>query len=592
MNKVLNTTNKWAFIFAFILISLIIFAITSIDKNNRIDYHLKNATSTFSTQYKTVYNSYMNISKASHSIIFDSPIITGLLIDSQSGDQIDVDGARINLYNLLKNKYKKLTKLGLKQLHFHTKDNKSFLRMHKPEKYGDDLSDIRYSVKYVNENRKFIHGLEAGRIVHGFRFVYPMYNESYYLGSVEFSISSNAFIQSIENAFDTDVHFIVDKKIIYSKLFENLKSTYEESIESENFLKLKEDDIHKDGISHIQKDFLRKKLGTEIEENIVKKEPFSIYTKHEDSYKIITFLPLKNIKEKKVVAYLVSYAKNENIKDINRDFIEINLILMILSILILYFIYLLNTNKQKLLDEQKIISENTKLDSMREMIANIAHHWRQPLSVISTSASGMQVQNELGILKEDYLDKGLITIISSTKRLSDTIDEFRDFMINENEQSQFTINEMLEKVFIITESSIHNNQINLLKDTDTNITINSVQNIMVESLVKILNNAVDALKKVENYEDRIIFFTLEKRKNTIIFTIKDSGGGIDEKIMDNIFEPYFTTKHQAVGTGLGLYTVKSNISNILNGDISVQNTIFNHNSKKYYGAEFKITLPL
>ena len=574
------------------LVSLAILIITNIDKKNRIDSHLRNATHTFTTQYKTIYNSYMNISKASHSIIFDSPIVTGHLIDSQSSNPIDIKAARINLYNLLKNKYKKLTELGLEQLHFHTKDNRSFLRMHKPEQYGDDLTDVRYSVNYVNQNKKFIHGLEAGRIGHGFRFVYPMYNENFYLGSVEYSISSNAFIESIESAFHTDVHFIVDKEVIYSKIFEIHKTSYEQSVESKNYLRLKEKAHDNYGMSHIPKKILEEKLSSKIEENLKKDNAFSLYTKYDGEFMVLTFLPLKNIKEKKKVAYLVSYTKNKNIEDIYVDFIEINVILELLTILILYFFYLLNSNKQKLLNEQKILSENTKLDSMRDMIANIAHHWRQPLSVISTSSSGMLVQNELGILKPDYLDKNLKSIIDTTKALSNTIDEFRDFMINENEQSQFTIKEMIDKVLIITESSIHNNQITLIQDNNSNATITSVQNILVDSLVKILTNSIEVLKKVDKEDDRIIFFTVEKTSSSLIIRVKDTGAGIDDTIINNIFEPYFTTKHQSMGTGLGLYTVQANITNVLKGSVTVKNSTFTHNSKNYTGALFNIIIPI
>lgn len=591
MNRMLNTTNIWVFISTFLFISFSILFITSIDKKNRIDAHLQNANHTFSTQYTTVYNSYMNMSKTAHSLIFDSPAILEILLKASSKDPKVVNEARKELYNLLVVKYKKLTKQGFKQLHFHTKNNHSFLRMHIPHKYGDDLTDIRYSVDYVNKNQKFIHGLEAGRIVHGFRFVYPMFYKNKYLGSVEISISSNAFVNSIEKAFDTDVHFIVDKKLIYSKLFDEHKELYENSIESPKFLALKEKSFDKN-IRHIPKNILRENLGNEIDKNLKKEETFSLYMNYKGEFNVLTFIPLKNIKEKKVVAYLISYTKNEHIKKIHTDFIKINMVLIFLTFLILYFVYLLNKNKQKLLEEQRIVSENSRLESMREMIGNIAHHWRQPLSVISTTASSLKVQHELNILKDEYMDKSLNSIVKSTKELSKTIDDFKEYVTSQSEISTFDMQSLMKKVLVISSSSIETQYIQLLQNIDFELRIKSVESILVESIIKILNNSVDALQKVENHDDRFIFLTIKRVKGKLVITIKDSGGGIPDDLIEHVFEPYFTTKHQAVGTGLGLYTVRSNILNTLKGDIELTNTTYEYENKTFTGATFTITLPL
>lgn len=589
MRKTLSTTNIWAFIFAFILISILVYMIINLDKQNRIKNHLENSTHIFSTQYNTVYNSYKNMSETAHSIIFDSPLITDILEESLSSNPMVVNKAREKLYNLLKNKYDKLQKLGFEQLHFHTKDNKSFLRMHQPNTYGDDLNHIRYSVEYVNKHKKYIHGLEAGRIVHGFRFVYPMYSKKEYLGSVEFSISSDAFIKSIEKSFDTDIHFIVNKKLVYSKLLEKHKDKYKQSIESNEYLKL----IEKDGTGKIikmSKEVLREKIGDKIDTLMKKDEAFSLYIKNDDQIILGTFLPIKNIKHNKTVAYIISYTSCNYLKSIFNDFGKIYFFLEFLIALFLYFIYLLNKSKQKLIEDQKIISENSRLNSMSEIIGNIAHHWRQPLSVISTIASSLKVHHELNILKDEYLEKSLNNIVKSTKDLSKTIDDFKDYLTSEKEISTFYIDTILKKVYVISNSSIKNNYINFIKNINYEKEITTIESTLVESIIKILNNSIEVLQKIKQQDDRFIFLDIKEEKETLVIQIKDSAGGIDNKIIEHIFDPYFTTKHQSVGKGLGLYTVRTNIVNILHGKIKVENISFEYKNKSYKGAMFTITL--
>ncbi len=594
MRKILNTTNIWFFISLFILVNIIVLSITTYDKNNRIKSHLNNTTQTFETQYNTVYNSYMNISKSIHAIFFDAPIITRILEESLSSDPKQVDISRKKLYQLLKNKYKKLKKLGLEQLHFHTTDSKSFLRMHMPNKYGDDLSEIRYSVTYVNKNKEFIHGLEAGRVVHGFRFVYPMFSRDnkIHLGSVEVSISSKAFIDALEQSFDNDVHFMAKKEIIYKKLFRSYKEKYVESLENHDYLALNEEDTHQGKAHHLSKDILQKELGKEIDKNLKTERCFSVYAQNNDNITVATFIPLRNIKEKKVVAYLVSYSNNESIKKIIDDFAQINMLFIFINFLILYFIYLLNKNKQKLLDEQKKLAQNAKLESMREMIKNIAHHWRQPLSVISTAASGLHLQHNLNILKDDILDKTLDNIILTTKNLSNTIDDFRDFMLSENEVRTFKIEEMINKTLTLAQPMISDNSIKIIKKIETNTKVTLTEDILIQSIIKIINNSVDILQKIEDKHKRFIFINVKEINNILVISIRDNGGGIPVDIIDNIFEPYFTTKHQASGTGLGLYTVQSNINNVLKGTIEVQNDEVLIENTTYKGAHFTIKIPI
>ncbi len=243
----------------------------------------------------------------------------------------------------------------------------------------------------------------------------------------------------------------------------------------------------------------------------------------------------------------------------------------------------------------KVNEEQTRLASMGEMIGNIAHQWRQPLSALSTAASGMKVKSEFGIeiTKKDIVDFSDY-IITHTQYLSKTIDNFRNFLKGDKNYSNIKIEDILETTFSLTNATIKNNNISLICEIEENIMINGSINELSEAFINIINNSKDVLKeKVQNEKERFIFIKAKKnKKGAVEISFKDSGGGIPENIIHRVFEPYFTSKHQSVGTGLGLSMVDKIIRERHKGQINVQNEEFVHDGKKYRGACFTITLKL
>ena len=235
--------------------------------------------------------------------------------------------------------------------------------------------------------------------------------------------------------------------------------------------------------------------------------------------------------------------------------------------------------------------EAEKLSSMGEMIGNIAHQWRQPLSVISTAATGVIVQHEFNMLKDTMLIESMETIDKNAQYLSKTIDDFRDFIKGDSDEKVvFNLKEEIEKCLDIENPILKQNNMEVILDLDESIEINSFPNGLVQSLINIINNSKDALK--EKKEEKYIFITTKKNDKDIDIIIKDNGGGIPENIINKVFEPYFTTKHQSQGTGLGLHMTYNIIKDGLNGSISVKNTEYNYNGLDCKGAIFTIKLPL
>ena len=236
-------------------------------------------------------------------------------------------------------------------------------------------------------------------------------------------------------------------------------------------------------------------------------------------------------------------------------------------------------------EREAMMIQQSKMADMGNMIGNIAHQWRQPLNTISTASSGLKMQKEFGILTDEEFTKFTNGITESTKFLSETIDTFRDFIKEKKEIKEVILQDRIDISTHIVSASLKNNYIKLITNIDYEnpIKITMVIGELTQVLINILNNAKDVL--IENkIEEPQIELTLTKNNNKAIITIEDNGGGIPLDIMPKIFDPYFTTKHQSQGTGLGLHMSYKIITESLKGKLYVENTS--------NGAKFFVELPL
>lgn len=289
---------------------------------------------------------------------------------------------------------------------------------------------------------------------------------------------------------------------------------------------------------------------------------------------------------------------DNNIFEHMKNTIIVSIVLaFILLLLSMYFAKIIKKKFKKYKDEikehledkvkqQDILAQQAKLASMGEMIANIAHQWRQPLSSISSNATSMLVQQEVNVLDNESIKKGLTGINIKAQYLSSTIDDFRNFLSQDTIPSNFYIKDTINKVLSIIGVTA-NQEINIITQIQ-NAKINSFENELIQVLINILNNSKDALEGIKN--DKCIFITTVSSQNNLVIKIKDNAGGINKKIISKIFEPYFTTKHQFQGTGIGLYMSEQMITKHMKGTIEVSNTKFIYKDKKYLGAEFIIKL--
>ncbi len=349
---------KIIIIFTFLIVYGLFFTIASIDKNSRVDVILQEHIEKLNTQYNIIQNYFFIDALALKGVIQKDKNIQRIFKESQSALPIQRDSLREELHEYLTPLYTRVLKRGVFQLQFVYGDNTSFMRMHKIDKYGDDLSDIRHSFVYVNSQKKDIWGFEQGRTTHAFRYVFPFYDEDgNYLGAVETSLSSNFIQNKLVKASKLHTHFLVNKKIFHAKTWstKHLINNYIPSIEHKNYMYSIVDEIHTDKKNRLERDFLEP-LQEKIVKKMAFKKPFAIYHNIENSVKVVSFLPVRNIKDKKVVAYLVSYSDDNNIYEIQTHFIVLVVGMFFIFIFLTYFVYVNLRASEELKIYEKIIS--------------------------------------------------------------------------------------------------------------------------------------------------------------------------------------------------------------------------------------------
>jgi len=225
MSAILKKSRLLLYIGIILVSTIIILAYFYNDKNKRVEQYLENKNQSLQIQYNTIYENYKVACDNVYASLQDNRRLLTLFSKAKDSSTSDKNIIRDEMFEMLKDRYERIKKFGIWQLHFHLPDNESFLRMHKKDKFGDNLTGARYSVEYVNKNKKFIKGFEVGKIVHGFRFVYPLFiDKNEYIGSVEISMSSEIFKQTIEHSYRSHVDFIILSKVIKDKLWEDSNS--------------------------------------------------------------------------------------------------------------------------------------------------------------------------------------------------------------------------------------------------------------------------------------------------------------------------------------------------------------------------------
>jgi PAS domain S-box-containing protein len=224
-------------------------------------------------------------------------------------------------------------------------------------------------------------------------------------------------------------------------------------------------------------------------------------------------------------------------------------------------------------DKDRFLFQQSRLAAMGEMMGNIAHQWRQPLSELGIILYKIkkifkkteEINNEDEFLESYENAKRVI------KKMSDTIEDFRNFFNPHRPSEVFSMQNALDEAMTMMQGTLQRHEINLSITCNNEIKIKGYLSEFSQVLINLLNNSKDAFNN-KSLNKRVINLEIKKFDDIYaMITFKDNAGGISEEILDKIFEPYFTTKHASSGTGLGLYMSRMIVQNSMKGTIEAKN---------------------
>lgn len=589
MHYSLNMVRNIIIIFA-VLIYIIFYTIRMQDKEERVNILLQEQLRFLHQNYKITTHSFKTISENIYNSVLTRPDVLELMFKAkQTSDKKLQALYREQLYKIVKPYFEHLKKSGVNIILFSFPDNKTFLRMHKAKKFDDDLSKIRYSFNYVNEQQKPIHGLEQGKISHAFRNIRPLYFKDKFIGSVDVSFSSEVMQENMRRIHGIDTHFILNKNLFETNIWkaqDNVK--YEQSMEHEDFLF----SITKHKTLVPEKIAINKALKEDIARHMQNDKAFSLHEKVNNKHYIISFSPIYNIKANKTVAYIVSYVESLYLKELLFQYFWINMLFFI-GLFLVTLLFYANVRHQFLLKDliKEEVAKNREKDfmvmqqarqaQMGEMLSMIAHQWRQPLATISSAVNSLHMEVELTGTIE--LEKDTLMRISNyTQELSSTIDDFREFFKEEQNRVSVTLESIIDESVAMVKAVLNHENVTVETEFISQEALLTYPSDLKQAVLNIIKNSQDVFLERAVKDARITLKT-DKDDEHYFIIIEDNGGGIKEDIIEKIFDPYFTTKVSRNGSGMGLYVARKIVQERCLGRLSVENI--------QAGARFTIELP-
>ncbi len=231
----------------------------------------------------------------------------------------------------------------------------------------------------------------------------------------------------------------------------------------------------------------------------------------------------------------------------------------------------LQEKERTIKERDRQLFEQSKRAEIGEMIGNIAHQWRQPLAIVNTIVGILKEKNKIGILNRDEVSDKLEKMEKRIAYMSETIEDFMNYYRPEKEKSSFNIYEALNKALEIAHFNVDNEPMKVSIEGDRTLTVYGLMNEYIQVLVSILTNIHDLLSERDLLQVAIDI-KIHRDENEAVLSIADNAGGIEDALLPKIFDPYFTTKHQAIGTGLGLHIAKMIIEDNMGGSLDAKNS--------------------
>lgn len=570
------------------------------------DKHYENQVTNLDIAYHSTISSYERVAQVFFDRIVNRPDVIAAVSGAYEADEAGRDAKRDELWSVLEDDYSYLQTFNIRQLHFHLPDNVSFLRFHRPERYGDDLTDIRYTIMVTNRDLTPTTGFEEGRIFNGFRYVFPLFDDEQHIGSVETSVSFLAIQRDMNDLLPGGATFMLRGEVVDAKVFEDEQSNYVLTGLSDEYVydrqvvdTFADEDITWDGI-----ETLNAQLSDRVQSRMADGEVFATYVAGNGGDYMATFLPVENVQGQQV-GYIVSYTEDTFIPSSRTNFFVSQLAVGIVGLALIAFLWYLDRSTS-LINRQRdeLAAQNTQLEASNnalaiakdqaeaanriksQFLANMSHELRTPLNAILNFTqfvtSGML--GDVNDQQVEHLDK----VTDNGKHLLGLINDVLD--ISKIEAGSL-------KLFIEDDVDLKR-EFNAVADVGRSMTL--------EKPVQIITNAPESVPPMVGDRRRIrqvmlnlvsnatkfteegsITLDLWQEGDELLFRVKDTGPGIAAEDHELVFETFRQTTHglkKGEGTGLGL-PISRRLAEAHGGSLTLE-------SVPGQGATFTMRLPL
>ncbi len=402
----------------FLLINSTVYIITYLNEEQRIKLVLDDNLKTLQTYYEILLQTQKITALAMYKSTLNVDGFIEIMSQANHATKEKKALLRAKLYKILIAKYKIAQEKSILQYQFVLPNNESFLRMHKPDKFGDNLTDVRDDFKYVNKTKEPIRGFIQGRTTHGFRNTFPLFDANgLHIGAMEVSFSSDNFQWYLNHISHIHAHFLVNKSIFDAKTWvrDDMVLKYLTSSENKNYM-ITLGKIHTIKTCIEENKIKLRSVREVIDNKMLQGEKFSVYTKHFDHIDVSSFLPVKNLKNE-AVSWLVSYEKSPFIESTLRISHIIRVITLLISILLIYFIVqqihskILIEKKHKLLDDILNITDNIMFVTDFKKVSYSNSKFKNLFSIKHTQNFNENTNNNvlsIFIKADSYLHRGLL----------------------------------------------------------------------------------------------------------------------------------------------------------------------------------------
>ncbi len=242
--------------------------------------------------------------------------------------------------------------------------------------------------------------------------------------------------------------------------------------------------------------------------------------------------------------------------------------------------------------KDNIMFQQARMASLGEMLQNIAHQWRQPLGSLMMIIQSFESKFLAGKLTESFITSRVNDAQLLSQNMSDTLEDFRTFFNPNRAKKAFSIKEVIQKSIDLSKYQLEKEQIDLALIMRNDLEVFGFKNELIHVLLNLIGNSKDILSTKVEQKKKIIHIIAKEAKETIFINVIDNGGGIKSDIIPKVFDPYFTTKHKSVGTGIGLYMSKQMVEKHMSGKITVKNIKHKLGTPDFYACTmFTIAIP-